>query len=49
MEAKNYFGDKVDFYFPTKRKLSGQPSTLININKGKINIIRYGKHKLRGI
>lgn len=54
-EAKNYFDDpansgasKVDFYLSAKRKLSGQPSTLISLKNGQINIIRYGKYKLRG-
>lgn len=44
-EAKKYFGEKIDFYLSSKRKLSGQPSTLISLKKGQINIIREGKIK----
>lgn len=39
-EAKNYFGDTVDFYISGGR-LKGQPSKLIKINKkGEIEILR---------
>ena len=38
-EAKKYFGDRVDFYIDGG-KLSGQPSTLVSIKNGKIDIIR---------
>ena len=39
-EAKNYFGDKIDFYLSANKKLSGKPSTLIKLRKGKIEILR---------
>lgn len=48
-EAKEYFRDKVNFYLSAKRKLTGQPSTLISIKKGQITILRHGKYKLRGV
>jgi len=48
-EAENYFGNQIDFYLSAKRKLTGQPSTLIKIKNNKIEILRYGKYKLRGI
>lgn len=40
-EAKKYFGNNVDFYL-NEGKLISQPSTLIEIKKGKINILRQG-------
>jgi len=51
-EAKNYFQDEVDFYLSAERKLTGQPSTLISIKNGRINVLRegkYGNNKLRTI
>lgn len=44
-EAKEYFGDKIDFYVDcgTKKSL---PSTLIEIRKNKIKILRYGEARL---
>lgn len=54
-EARNYFGPEVDpakygvnFYKSAGKKLLGKPSTLISLKNGQINIIRYGKYKLRG-
>lgn len=40
-EAQGYFGDKVDFYIDSGTKNS-QPSTLIEINRGKMAVIRDG-------
>ncbi|MFA6476139.1 MAG: L-threonylcarbamoyladenylate synthase [Candidatus Paceibacterota bacterium] len=48
-DARNYFGTKIDFYLSNGKKLAGQPSTLISLKKGQIEILRYGKYKLRGI
>lgn len=45
-EARNYFGNKIDFYLSNGKKLSGQPSTLISLENGSINILRQGKYKL---
>ena len=42
-EARNYFGDDIDFYLSAGKKLSGQPSTLIKIKKAKIEILREGQ------
>lgn len=47
-KAKSYFSDKIDFYLPANKKLTGQPSTLIRIKNNKIEILRHGKYKLRG-
>ena len=45
-EARDYFGDKVDFY-EDAGKLDSQPSTLISLNKdGKIRILRQGEVKI---
>lgn len=44
-EAKQYFGDQVVVYFD-QGKLSGDPSTLIKINDGDIEIIREGTYKI---
>lgn len=41
-EAKNYFGDKVDFYLDGGQVL-GLPSTLVAIENGKIEIKRSGE------
>lgn len=58
-EAKNYFGPEVDpakygvnFYLSAKKKLTGQPSTLISLKNGppaqasKIEILRQGRVKI---
>lgn len=44
-EAKNYFGDEVDLYVDGST-LKGQSSTLVEIKKGKINILRQGAFKI---
>ena len=44
-QAKKYFGDKVDFYV-SAGKLSGKPSTLIELKNGKIKILRSGSVKI---
>ena len=41
-EAKEYFGDKVDFYIDGGKRKS-EPSTLIKIENGKIEVLRQGK------
>lgn len=41
-EAKKYFKQAVDFYV-AGGKLKGAPSTIVEIKKGKINLIREGK------
>jgi len=41
LEAKKYFGDRVDFYI-AGGTLKSEPSTLIEIKNGKIKIIRQG-------
>jgi L-threonylcarbamoyladenylate synthase len=41
-EARKYFGEKVDFYVAGGR-LQGAPSTIVEIKKGKISLIREGK------
>ena len=46
-EAKKYFGNKVDFYWSANRKLRGQPSTLIKLKNGKIEILRAGRVKIK--
>ena len=45
LEAKKYFGNKVDFYISAGKVVSG-PSTLIEINNGIIKIIRKGVVKI---
>ncbi len=45
-EARNYFQNKVDFYLSNGKKLTGQPSTLIKLKNGKIEILRQGKYKI---
>lgn len=40
-EARNYFGNNVDFYVD-KGKLESSPSTLIKIENGKIVVLREG-------
>ena len=44
-EARKYFGDKIDFYVDTG-PLSSQPSTLIEIKRGQIKILRRGAAKI---
>lgn len=41
-EAKEYFGDKVDFYINGGKRKS-EPSTLIKIENGKMEVLRQGK------
>jgi L-threonylcarbamoyladenylate synthase len=48
-EIKNYFGDQIDFIVSAGKRLKSQPSTLISIKNNKIEILRYGKYKLRGL
>jgi L-threonylcarbamoyladenylate synthase len=40
-EAKNYFGNQVDFYYGSRR-LESRPSTLIEVKNGKIKVLRQG-------
>jgi L-threonylcarbamoyladenylate synthase len=42
MEAKKYFGEKIDFY-AAGGKLKGASSTIVEIKNGKIFLIREGK------
>jgi L-threonylcarbamoyladenylate synthase len=44
-EAKNYFGEKVDFYTDVGR-LESLPSTLISIKDEKVEILRQGEIKI---
>lgn len=44
-EAKNYFGEKVDFYVDIGR-LESLPSTLISIKRGRAEILRQGETKI---
>lgn len=44
-EARGYFGDKVDFYYP-KGVLKSRPSTLMEVRGGKIKVLREGAVKL---
>ena len=44
--AKEYFGEKVDCYIDGGRKV-GEPSTLIRVNNGKIEILRQGVVKIK--
>jgi L-threonylcarbamoyladenylate synthase len=45
-EAKKYFGDQIDFYWPARQRLNGQPSTLISLKNGKIKLLRIGRVKI---
>lgn len=45
-EARNYFGDKVDVYISSSKKLIGKPSTLISLKNGRIEILRQGRAKI---
>ena len=44
-QAKKYFGDKIDFYI-SGGKIKSLPSTLVEIKRGKINVIRKGSAKI---
>lgn len=44
-EAREYFGNKVDFYYP-KGILKSRPSTLMEAGDGKIKVLREGAVKL---
>ena len=44
-EAREYFGDEVDFYY-AKGILKSLPSTLIEVRDGKIKILREGAVKI---
>ncbi len=44
-QAKEYFGNKVDLYIDGGRKI-GEPSTLIRVNDGNIEILRQGVIKI---
>lgn len=44
-EARDYFGEKVDFYIDGG-ELLGEPSTLIEINDAKLHILRAGSGKI---
>ncbi|MFH0929710.1 MAG: L-threonylcarbamoyladenylate synthase [Candidatus Moraniibacteriota bacterium] len=44
-EAKNYFGDDIDFYI-NGGKIKSLPSTLVEIKDGKANVIRKGEGKI---
>lgn len=44
-EAEKYFGTKIDFYNDSGR-LSGQPSTLIQIKNNKVIVLRMGAVKI---
>ena len=45
-EAKNYFGDNVDFYVDGGQLSSGPPSTIIRIIDDAIEIVRQGEVKI---
>lgn len=45
-QAKEYFGDNVDFYINYGKRV-GEPSTLIRIKNGKTEILRQGKVKIK--
>lgn len=44
-EAKNYFGDDIDFCV-SGGKIKSLPSTLVEIKDGKVNVIRKGEGKI---
>lgn len=44
-EAYGYFKDKIDFYVD-KGALKSKPSTLVSLNKGKLQILRLGAIKI---
>jgi len=39
-EAREYFGDKIDFYLPSRRKPLNKPSKIIEITQNKVKVIR---------
>ncbi|HAE36715.1 MAG: Sua5/YciO/YrdC/YwlC family protein [Candidatus Nomurabacteria bacterium GW2011_GWF2_35_66] len=41
-EAKEYFDDKVDYYINSGKKV-GEPSTLVRVKEGKIEVLRQGR------
>jgi len=43
--AREYFGDRIDFYYGSGR-LQSPPSTLIRIEKGKVEVLREGAVKI---
>lgn len=45
-EARKYFDDNVDTYICYGTR-EGQPSTLVDLSKGKIDILRQGKEKIK--
>lgn len=45
-EAREYFGDEVDFYY-AKGILKSLPSTLIEVRGGKIKVLREGAVKIK--
>lgn len=47
-EAKEYFGDKVDFYVNAGR-LATKPSTLVSILDGKMKVLRQGAVSVRNM
>ena len=44
--AKKYFGDQVNFYASSGKRLAGPSSTLVAIQSGKIIVVRRGAGKL---
>jgi L-threonylcarbamoyladenylate synthase len=44
--AEKYFGSKLDFYVDIG-ELNGEPSTIVEIKKGKLKIIRQGAFELK--
>lgn len=45
-EINNYFSNKIDFSLTTKKKINPLPSTLIRIEKNKVEILRVGRGKI---
>jgi L-threonylcarbamoyladenylate synthase len=45
-QAKKYFGDKLDFYIDLGR-LDSLPSTLVSLQKGKLEILRPGAARIK--
>lgn len=45
-EAKKYFGNKIDFYQNSGKKVS-QPSTLVEIKNQKLSVLRQGAVKIK--
>jgi len=44
-QAKEYFNDKVDFYWD-KGAIKAKPSTLISFSNGRIKVLRQGRKKI---